>query len=244
MGAFLDPEDLRPQRASAENRGPPPDDLEQVAKRLGPPAPWRFRLAMREREFELLDRTGEDGRWQDATILIDARPLPSPPVYDTLGIQEVHVHPGSFVAIRKHWYPEGLYRYPSGTVKPGERIVETALREAAEETGLEVRLTRYLMATEGEFVLGDPEAPERVHPWRSHVFLAEPLTGVVAPQDEYEILDARVVGGTEMLANIHPRLLAHGLGGFHYRVGLQERALALIGVGAGRRPEVPSADGV
>ncbi|MBW3582115.1 MAG: NUDIX domain-containing protein [Euryarchaeota archaeon] len=220
---------------------PAPDDLDLVAKRLGPPATWRFRIPMQDGEFALLDRTGADGRWQDATILIDARRLPDPPVYDTLGIPQVHGRAGSFVAIRKQWYPEGLYRYPSGTAAPGEGIVHTALRGSARETGLEVRLVRYLLATDGEFYLGDPDDPSRRRPWRSHVFLAEPMSDTVSPAEGQAAVEARVVGGDEMLGTIHPRLLGHGLGGFHYRVGLQERALGLIGIGAGRLPEVPDA---
>jgi ADP-ribose pyrophosphatase YjhB (NUDIX family) len=219
--------------ATPENRGPAPHDLHHLADRLGPPRRWRFCLPMQENEFQVFHQTGSDGRWQDATILIEARHLDDAPVYDTLGTDGLTHRPGSFIAIAKTWYPEHIYRYPSGTVRPGEGVVGTALRESAEETGIEVRLTRYLLATEGQFYLGAPEAPERTHPWCSHVFLAEPIAGKVDPQDLREIREARVVGSDEMLHRIHPRLLTYGLGGFAYRVGLQERALHVLGLNHG-----------
>lgn len=217
------------QPAGAYNRGPAPPDIDAAIGRLGPPREWTFYLPMQEQEFGLLDRTGQDGRWHDATILVDAQSLQNPPTFDSQGFNPL-AGPGAFVAIAKPWYPPGVYRYPSGAAKPGEGIVAAALREAAEETGLEVQLTRYLLSAHGAFYLGNPDEPEREHPWQSHVFLAEPVSGDVAPKDRREIREACVVGAQEMLYHIHPKLLMHELGGFSYRVGLQERALHALGL--------------
>jgi 8-oxo-dGTP pyrophosphatase MutT (NUDIX family) len=47
-------------------------------------------------------------------------------------------------AIRPHGRPRGHWALPKGLVDPGERAVETAVREVREETGLEARVVRKL----------------------------------------------------------------------------------------------------
>src|SRR3954451_15392481 len=69
--------------------------------------------------------------------------------------------------IRKPHFAPGIWRPPGGGIKPGEDFVAGAEREALEETGLEVRLARYLVATRASFVYGDREVR-----WQTHVFLA------------------------------------------------------------------------
>jgi len=59
-------------------------------------------------------------------------------------------------AIRPAGKPKGLWALPKGQVGPGERPEESALREVAEETGVEARLPgklgdiRYVYTWEGE----------------------------------------------------------------------------------------------
>ena len=43
-------------------------------------------------------------------------------------------------AVRPGGKPEGVWALPKGLIDPGERARETALREVAEETGLEERI--------------------------------------------------------------------------------------------------------
>src|SRR3989442_14001495 len=69
--------------------------------------------------------------------------------------------------IRKPSYPPGVWRPPGGGVREGERFEAGAEREALEETGLRVRLDRYLVASTARFVYEPHEVP-----WRTHVFLA------------------------------------------------------------------------
>lgn len=203
-----------PERhAHAGNRASAPPDEAALVAAFGEPARWAFRITMASREFRMLDVTGQDGRWQDATVLI--RDPDAPDVVDR------------FVVIAKHWYPDGVYRLPSGTVKPGERIVDTAVREAREETGLDVELSAYLLATDGSFVSADGL---RSHPWRSHVFLATPLGATIEPEDTREIASARVLPVAHLTATIHPHMLELAVGGFRYRVGLQERAFTALGL--------------
>lgn len=71
---------------------------------------------------------------------------------------------------------------PKGTPKPGETREETALREVAEETGLEVRITGPLDSIEYWFV----QSGQRIHK-TVHYFMMEPTGGDLANHDhEFE----------------------------------------------------------
>jgi 8-oxo-dGTP pyrophosphatase MutT (NUDIX family) len=71
---------------------------------------------------------------------------------------------------------------PKGTPKPGETREETALREVAEETGLEVRITGPLDSIEYWFV----QSGQRIHK-TVHYFLMEAIGGDLAGHDhEFE----------------------------------------------------------
>jgi 8-oxo-dGTP pyrophosphatase MutT (NUDIX family) len=71
---------------------------------------------------------------------------------------------------------------PKGTPNPGETHEETALREVAEETGLEVRITGPLDSIEYWFV----QSGSRIHK-TVHYFMMEPTGGDLANHDhEFE----------------------------------------------------------
>ena len=71
---------------------------------------------------------------------------------------------------------------PKGTPNPGETTDETALREVAEETGLEVRIVDRLPSIEYTFV----QSGTRIHK-TVHYFLMEPIGGDLAAHDhEFE----------------------------------------------------------
>ncbi len=71
---------------------------------------------------------------------------------------------------------------PKGTPKSGETREETALREVAEETGLEVRITGALDSIEYWFV----QSGQRIHK-TVHYFMMEPTGGDLANHDhEFE----------------------------------------------------------
>ena len=71
---------------------------------------------------------------------------------------------------------------PKGTPKHGESTEETALREVAEETGLEVRITGPLDSIEYWFV----QSGTRIHK-TVHYFLMEPVGGDLSAHDhEFE----------------------------------------------------------
>lgn len=55
----------------------------------------------------------------------------------------------------KRFYPEGVYRLPSGGVRPDEPVLSGVMRETKEETGLDVVIDRFLGTVEYEFCHGD-----------------------------------------------------------------------------------------
>jgi 8-oxo-dGTP pyrophosphatase MutT (NUDIX family) len=81
-------------------------------------------------------------------------------------------------AIRPGGKPEGTWALPKGLIDPGERGPETALREVAEETGLEVAITGQLPSIEYTFV----QRGTRIHK-TVHYFLMEPTGGDLARHD-------------------------------------------------------------
>jgi 8-oxo-dGTP pyrophosphatase MutT (NUDIX family) len=77
------------------------------------------------------------------------------------------------VAGRRRRQRDGVtWTLPKGTPNPDETLEETALREVAEETGLEVRLLAPLDAIEYWFVQGGTRIHKTVHYW-----LMEPVGG-------------------------------------------------------------------
>lgn len=71
---------------------------------------------------------------------------------------------------------------PKGTPKPGETREETALREVAEETGLQVRITAPFDSIEYKFVQGG----QRIHK-TVHYYLMDAVGGDLAGHDhEFE----------------------------------------------------------
>ncbi|WP_034387027.1 Nudix hydrolase [Deinococcus sp. YIM 77859] len=84
----------------------------------------------------------------------------------------------------------GLWHIPSGSVEDGENPQDTAVREAYEETGLRVRLVKYLNTYLGRF-------PDGAHILRT-VWLADPLPGqTLRPTFAHEVAEARYVSREE-----------------------------------------------
>lgn len=113
----------------------------------------------------------------------------------------------------------GLWHIPSGTVEDGENPQDTAVREAFEETGLRVRLTRFVGAYLGRF-------PDGAFILR-HVWLAEPLPGqTLRPTFAEEIAEARCVGRAEFDALYAAGKIRMYQTGLFYEDALREAARA------------------
>jgi ADP-ribose pyrophosphatase YjhB (NUDIX family) len=125
--------------------------------------------------------------------------------------------------IRKPPFEEGVWRPPGGGIKPGEGFEAGAVREAVEETGLRVRLDRYLVAAEAVF-----RHDARELAWRTHVFLARTSDSELEPADPDEIAGARWGTLDELGGPLRERLLATGHALWRYRVALHDAALQAL----------------
>ncbi len=188
----------------------PPEEVAACEARYGAPRVVAVEAPLTTAEMDRLVASQRHGRAHDITLFI----------LDGEGAER------RVVVIRKPAFPRGCWRPPSGGVHPGEPMEAGALREAREETGLDVALTRYLVRVAARFVeAGGP----RVVPWTSHVVAARPLGGTLAPLDTEEIAEARWATLPELAGAIRAALLASGAGGLRYRACLHDAALEALG---------------
>ena len=125
--------------------------------------------------------------------------------------------------IRKPPFEEGVWRPPGGGIQPGEDFALGAVREALEETGLQVELRRYLVHSSAIF----RNEGRELH-WHTHVFHADTEDEVLAPRDRVEIAGARWGTLEELAGPLRERLLATGHAFWRYRVALHDAALAQL----------------
>jgi 8-oxo-dGTP pyrophosphatase MutT (NUDIX family) len=126
-----------------------------------------------------------------------------------------------FVAGRRKRERDGAtWTLPKGTPIPGETLEETALREVAEETGLKVRVVAPLDSIKYTFVQRGTRIRKTVH-----YFLMEAVGGSLDDHDR-EFEEVRWVAFDDAAA-----LLSF------------ETERALVGLAAGRLPEMRSAAG-
>ena len=82
---------------------------------------------------------------------------------------------------------QNLWALPKGTPEPGETLEQTAMREVAEETGLEVAIAGELGSIRYRYAI--PDEGVLVHKV-VHYYLMEPTGGNVADHDhEYDVVD-------------------------------------------------------
>jgi ADP-ribose pyrophosphatase YjhB (NUDIX family) len=175
-------------------------------RRFGLPEQAGFRVGTRPDELAFIRRTQKNGRAHDVTIVIRDG--------------------DRYAGIAKHPYPEQAFRFPSGGLEPGEALDSGARREALEETGLDVEITRYLLRAEVRFQ--DTESDERID-WTTHVVEARPKGTELAPQDLVEIREAAWVTREELTGPIRERLVAwRDHGGIRYRWQLHEAVFAAM----------------
>jgi 8-oxo-dGTP pyrophosphatase MutT (NUDIX family) len=124
-----------------------------------------------------------------------------------------------FVAgCRKRDREGATWTLPKGTPVPGETLEETALREVAEETGLQVRILAPLDSIEYTFVQRGTRVRKTVH-----YFLMEPIGGSLDDHDR-EFAEVRWVDFQDA-----PALLSF------------ETERALVGLAADSLPELRDA---
>lgn len=177
--------------------------IQEAADRYGYPPIVKMWAPVDRQEFDFIKSTQHYGRSHDITMFI--------------------FKGQKLIVIAKHHYPEGLFRPPSGAIKPGETLTQGALREAWEETGCEIELTRYLLQVDVTFV-------NEVHeiPWRSHVFMARYISGDLIPRDTREIRDVTLatLDDFKKYKDIIRNKTASG--GLNYRARLHDEVLRLL----------------
>jgi 8-oxo-dGTP pyrophosphatase MutT (NUDIX family) len=173
------------------------DIVKAVEECYGFPLELSRSYEMTAREFDVVRRSQKHGRSHDVTLFI--------------------VRENEIVVIKKPMYPKGAYRAPGGGVSPGEPFEEGAIREAYEETGLQIALQSYLARFRVAFTcVGE------VIDWTTHVLSAEPVGGTLQPIDTHEIIEARYVTVAELRGSINKALLESGSTGLRYRAELSE----------------------
>ena len=177
-------------------------DFSLIGKKYGKPKFLKMSYTLSLREFINLEESMWDGRNSDVTLFVFKQ--------------------GKVIVISKPWYPPGLYRAPSGGVRPGESLEDVAIREAYEETGVKIKLQKYVLRIEVTFSHNQKKVI-----WTSHIFTAKYLSGKIEPIDTHEIKEAKLMS-LEELSSLKPLLLKTGSGGLAYRAALTERTIEEI----------------
>ncbi len=178
----------------------------EMEKRYGHPRNISLAFEINPPEMSMLVGSKKHGRNHDVTLFIFRD-------YQYL----------EFAAIAKHMFPPGAWRAPSGAANPGEDLEVGALREAKEETGLDIVLDRFILHTHTRFSSG----PETEY-WRSLVFTALAASGELGHLDEEEIRETRWLSLDELQGPVRQVLLDTGMGLFAYRVALHDAAVEEI----------------
>lgn len=171
-------------------------------KRYGAPVEWQHLQSLTPADYEGIKASQKDGRAHDITLHIENR--------------------GRIAVIAKPIYPAGLFRTPSGGLHVGETLEEGAPREAYEETGLHIRLERYLLRAKVTF----DDGTRKIH-WTTHVFTATTDDEVVHPIDTKEIREARWALPEEF-AGFEAVMRHASRGGLRYRAALHQQVARLL----------------
>ena len=170
--------------------------IDSLVSLYGRPEPARFTFSVDASEYRRIRSSQKNGRKHDFTLYI--------------------VKDDRIVVIAKHLYPPGLYRAPSGGLKPGEDVHVGIMRETIEETGCEIELQRFLLRSE-VFFTSDIDSIE----WNTYVFRAKYLRGDFNFTDRKEIREVRLASWDEF-ETFSAIMGQSKVGGLHYRAALHE----------------------
>jgi 8-oxo-dGTP pyrophosphatase MutT (NUDIX family) len=179
--------------------------VREMERRFGVPAVRESVIPSTSIELQRIRSSQKEGRNHDVTLYIEKD--------------------DKLIVIAKHPYPPGLFRAPSGGIHPGESFLEGINREAAEETGCEIEVVRFLLKTSVTF--HSTEKPGDAVTWRSFVFLAKFVSGDFAYTDHDEISALRLAEWNEFEA--FGRIMRQSdSAGLHYRAELHEVVARLL----------------
>jgi 8-oxo-dGTP pyrophosphatase MutT (NUDIX family) len=183
-----------------------PEDVEELEARLGKPLESVMSYEIAPSEYDMVKGSMRKGRAHDVTMFIRKSDEPE-----------------MIAVIRKPFFPPDAFRAPSGAANEGENLGVGALREAREETGLDVELTRYVARINARFT-----SDGRAIDWTSHIFEAEAKDGEIEPIDTHEIAEARWASLEELQGPIRQALLETGWSLFRYRVALTDLTVGAL----------------
>jgi len=174
-----------------------------MVERFGQPTVKQYRFEVTEEELHRIRSSQKHGRDHDVTMYVQKD--------DRL------------VVIAKPFYPQGIYRAPSGGLNPGESFDDGINREVGEELGCDIELERFLLRTSVDFV----HDGDTIH-WRSFVFMAQYIRGDFNYTDHHEIREVKIVDWSDF-DNFGRWMRATDIGGLHYRAALHETVVELLG---------------
>ncbi|RJP34119.1 MAG: NUDIX hydrolase [Actinobacteria bacterium] len=180
--------------------------IEKMEERYGMPRHLSMTFEIKPPEMNMLQGSKKHDRNHDVTVFI----------FKDYSYRE-------FAAIAKHMFPKGAYRAPSGAANPGEDLEAGAVREAKEETGLDIALDRFILHIHVRFSCGPV-----VENWRSLIFTAIQAGGDLGHLDEEEIRETKWVTLEELQGPIRRMLLETDMGLFAYRVALHDASVKEI----------------
>lgn len=196
----------------------------------------RLDVAMREWEFNLLRYSKRDGRYRDATILIPyegklvciikhaypegiARPpsggvVPGEPL-DSAAEREAFEETGLRVTIERYLVRASCNFTLGSHASPTAHSLAEASRKGRDD----------LFDTLARFAGENPAKADEPEYWESHVFWATVKGGSLRPRDTHEIKDVVLLSPETLENEVHALMRATDIGGFTYRVLLQQEAL-------------------
>ena len=237
-------------------RAPSPrrsEDVARLSKLYGKPVEMNLDVPMREWEFNLLRYSKRDGRFRDATIFIPyegklvcivkhaypdgiARPpsggvVPGEPL-DAAAEREALEETGLRVRITDYLLRVSAHFTLGMRIEPSAHALAEASRKGKQDELMFDALARF--ANESPAKADEPEY------WESHVFWATPTGGTLEPRDENEIKAVVLLSAEDLETTVHALMRSADIGGFQYRVLLQEAALDAArqrGLLPARRPD-------
>jgi 8-oxo-dGTP pyrophosphatase MutT (NUDIX family) len=176
--------------------------VQMVADQYGYPPIISMEAKVDNDEYDFMRSTQSFGRCHDITLYIFKN--------------------NKLIVNAKHHYPPGLYRAPSGGLKPGESFYEGVMREAYEETGSKIEIDKYILQVNVSF-----SCSRRSIPWKTHVFTAKYKSGRIRPIDIREIREVRIADLSEF--EKYKKIIA-GMesGGLSYRARLHDEVLRFL----------------
>ncbi len=180
------------------------ETIQQLSKQFGQPKDVSFEFKVSEKEYNGIKSSQKKGREHDVTLYI--------------------VKDKKIIVIAKHFYPQGLFRAPSGGINPGEDFVEGAKREAREETGCEIQFENFLLKTYVQFI---QKNSDKIINWHSYIFQAKYISGNFEFTDTNEIREVALVD-IKHFEKFSETMRASEIGGLHYRAALHDEVKKLI----------------